>query len=206
MMQIKKKFLSLFLLLSFLIILKTKSVMAQEIISGNQSDVADQKSVIEEQPILPAAGVGNIFGSNIVLEDVFQQAILIQKQLNKSPYTETIDSLTQEEKELICKITYREAGNQPIEGQRAVMEVILNRLQSDVWPDDIKTILSTPGQFTTWKARNKITDEKLLEMESVLLLVYTDTHTILPNNNYVYFNCKNPGKESINIEQHWFWI
>lgn len=206
MMQIKKKFSSLLLLISCLLILKTQPILAQETISENQSDVADQKSVIEEQVILPTAGVGNIFGSNIVSEEVFKQAILIQEQLNKSPYTDIIDSLTQEEKDLICKITYREAGNQSIIGQRAVMEVILNRLQSEVWPNDVKTILSTPGQFSTWKARNKITNEKLLEMKSVLYIVYTDNNTILPSNNYVYFNCANPGKESIKIEQHWFWI
>ena len=201
-MQIKKKFLSSLLLLGTLLFIPSTTVIAQELISGNQSDVADQKSVIEEQFIMPSAGAGTIFDSNIVTDEVFQMAL----ELNKSPYADAIDSLTAEEKDLICKITYREAGNQPIEGQRAVMEVILNRLLSSNWHNDIETILGTPGQFTTWKARNKITEEKLLEMQMVLNTVYTEKNTILPSNEYVYFNCSNPGKESIKIEQHWFWI
>lgn len=204
MTQIKKKFFLLLLL--GMIFCFPRNAMAQESVSENQSDVADQKSVIEEQFTMPAAGVGVEFGSNEITEEVFQRAEEIQEEENKSPYADAIDTLTQEEKELICKITYREAGNQPIAGQRAVMEVILNRLQSEAWPNDILSILSAPGQFSTWKARNKITNEKLLEMEMVLNLVYADTNTILPNDDYVYFNCANPGRESIKIEQHWFWI
>lgn len=52
--------------------------------------------------------------------------------LAKSRYAETIDGLTEYEKDLICRIAFREAGNQCEEGQRAVMEVILNRVESDV--------------------------------------------------------------------------
>ena len=48
MMQIKKKFLSLLLLFG-ICFLFPNNAMAQESISWNQSDVADQKSVIEEQ-------------------------------------------------------------------------------------------------------------------------------------------------------------
>ena len=199
-MQIKKKFLSLLLLFG-ICFLFPNNAMAQESISWNQSDVADQKSVIEEQFKMPNAGAGVVFDSNETTEEVYRRALGI-----KSPYADIIDSLTIEEKELICKITYREAGNQPIEGQRAVMEVILNRLISPNWPSDIKSVLSAPGQFSTWKARNKITKEKLLEMQTVLNIVYTDNNTILPSNEYVYFNCANPNKESIKIEGHWFWI
>jgi hypothetical protein len=162
--------------------------MAQEVTIGNPSDVVDQKSIIEEQ------------------QETTEMSYIFYPNAKVCPYLTTIQNLTQEEKELICKITYREAGNQPIEGQRAVMEVILNRLNSDEWPDDIKTILSTPGQFTTWKVRNKITNEQLMQMELVLSLVQMDSNTVLPSDDYVYFNCANPKKNSIKIEGHWFWV
>ena len=191
MSQIKKKFPFLILLLSFLLIIKTDFAYAQEL-EGNQSDVVDQKSIIEEQLTTPV--INSAFDYNLYIEQ------------KPSPYAAVIKTLTAEERELICKITYREAGNQSIIGQRAVMEVILNRLCSGVWPNDIESVLSAPGQFSTWSSRNKITDEKLAEMQFVLSIVETDNTTILPNNNYVYFNCANPKKDSIKIEEHWFWV
>lgn len=191
MSQIKKKFPFLILLLSFLLIIKTDFAYAQEL-EGDQSDVVDQKSIIEEQLTTP------------VINSAFDYSLYMEQK--PSPYAAVIKNLTAEEKELICKITYKEAGNQSIAGQRAVMEVILNRLCSGVWPNDIESVLSAPGQFSTWSSRNKITDEKLAEMQSVLSIVETDNTTILPNNSYVYFNCANPKKDSIKIEEHWFWI
>ena len=43
-------------------------------------------------------------------------------------------------------ITY-EAGNQPIEGQIGVGNVVLNRVKSDVFADTVKDVIFQPGQF-----------------------------------------------------------
>lgn len=43
-------------------------------------------------------------------------------------------------------ITY-EAGNQPIEGQIGVGNVVLNRVESDVFADTVKDVIFQPGQF-----------------------------------------------------------
>lgn len=67
----------------------------------------------------------------------------------RSIYADIIDKLNEEEKIMICQITFREAGNQPIEGKRAVMEVILNRVNSEYWPDNVEAVLSQNGQFAT---------------------------------------------------------
>ena len=40
-----------------------------------------------------------------------------------------------------------EAGNQPIEGKRLVVAVILNRVDSSDFPDDIKSVIEQSGQF-----------------------------------------------------------
>ena len=47
------------------------------------------------------------------------------------------------------EVTFREAGNQSVEGKRAVIEVILNRVKTDVWPDTVELVLSQPRQFMT---------------------------------------------------------
>ena len=181
MIQIKKKLL--FLLLAFVLIFVPTKVYAGEV----QSDVVNQKSVIDEQQIQE------------------ERMRTDPEDFITSPYYATIETLTDEEKELICRITWLESGNQPIEGQRAVMEVILNRLRLEIWPDTIYEVLSKPGQFSTWRSRNKVTNEQIEQMMEVLELVYKD-EIILTDTEYVYFNnSPHKGKDVINIKGHWFW-
>lgn len=124
--------------------------------------------------------------------------------LAKSRYAETIDGLTEYEKDLICRIAFREAGNQCEEGQRAVMEVILNRVESDVWPDTVEGVLSQPHQFSTWSGRNRVSEEHIEDMEEILDKVYTEEPVL--SDNYVYFNSlSNPQMNNrIKIQDHWF--
>lgn len=64
-------------------------------------------------------------------------------------YSDIAASITESERELLAKAAYLEAGNQSMTGQRAVVEVILNRVIDDKFPDTIKEVLYQPGQFTT---------------------------------------------------------
>lgn len=68
---------------------------------------------------------------------------------DESPYYEAIsNSITQAEIDMLASITYLEAGNQSMAGRRAVVEVILNRVMSDEFPDSIEEVLYQKGQFT----------------------------------------------------------
>ncbi len=67
----------------------------------------------------------------------------------KAYYADIAASITENERELLAKATYLEAGNQSMTGQRAVVEVILNRVMDDKFPDTIEAVLYQPGQFTT---------------------------------------------------------
>ena len=179
MMQIKKKFFIFFFAVIFsLPIHHYDSIMVKAAEIKNFTDVADQKSVIEEQQKL--------------------------KELYSAQYSYIINTLTEEEKELICRITYLEAGNQCIEGQRAVIEVILNRIISPRWPNTIVEVLSAPRQFGTWRIRNRVSQKQINTMRIALNLVDYSKDTILPDNEYVYFNCKSK-KNGIKIQSQWFW-
>lgn len=127
---------------------------------------------------------------------------LMEIEIN-SPYIMTIYNLTEEEKELIYKITYAESGNQTIEGQRAVIEVILNRIHSEHYPNTVEEVLSQQGQFSTWKKIEYI--EYNEEQIKALELVYRE-EPILNDSNYMYFN-STPFKstqDNIQIGDHWF--
>lgn len=57
--------------------------------------------------------------------------------------------VTYEEAQLLMKVAFCEAGNQGIEGQRYVMSVILNRVNSPEFPNSIKEVVYQPHQFAT---------------------------------------------------------
>lgn len=51
--------------------------------------------------------------------------------------------------ELLCEITYAEAGNQTEEQQVAAAATILNRVESSIFPDTIKEVIMQRGQFAS---------------------------------------------------------
>ena len=119
-----------------------------------------------------------------------------------SPYADLIDTLTDDEKYLIYQITFLEAGNQSMEGQRAVVEVILNRVLSDKYPDTIEGVLSQSGQFTTWSYSNSKSHNE--EQEEALQLVYEE-EPVLTLDYLMFSRGKfSWGKNYIKIGDHWF--
>lgn len=119
-----------------------------------------------------------------------------------SPYVDLIDTLTDNEKYLIYQITFLEAGNQSMEGQRTVVEVILNRVLSDKYPDTVEGVLSQSGQFTTWPYRNSKSHNE--EQEEAFQLVYEE-EPILTLDYLMFSRGKfSWGKNYIKIGDHWF--
>ena len=143
----------------------------------------------------------------VVQEPVIEEAPVIPETpiVSVNQYAGIINTLTPYDKELICRISYLEAGNQCIEGQRAVIEVILNRVVSPQWPNTVEGVLSAPRQFSTWKNKDKVSVEQIAQMNNVLNIVACSNDVILPDINYVYFNNKSNSKSNIKIHGHWFW-
>ena len=122
-----------------------------------------------------------------------------------NPYQDIIDNLTDEEIVLLKKITWAEANNQSIDGQRAVMEVIFNRMLSpNDWgqSDGLVGVLSKRGQFATWKSRNKVTPDA--NQDAAFALVYSEP-PILPSTKYVFFDRRGRnGRNKIKLQDHYF--
>ena len=53
------------------------------------------------------------------------------------------------ELELLAQVVEAEAGNQDMTGKRLVVDVVLNRVDSPLFPDTITEVLEQPGQFST---------------------------------------------------------
>ena len=54
-----------------------------------------------------------------------------------------------DELELLALVLEAEAGNQDLTGKRLVVDVVLNRVESPLFPDTITEVLTQPGQFVT---------------------------------------------------------
>jgi len=223
MIQEKKKLSYLLLILLVLDILIAR-LSYLDVNKKSQSQVVNQKSGIDEQQVILSAGAAPVL-ENINVEygktflkkyaqkqNYYNDKIILKKlstierikEKHKNIYTDIIDNLTNEEKELICRITYREAGNQCKAGQRAVMEVILNRMADDNFDDSIEEVLSCPGEFSSWKLRYKVSSEDIEDMMEILDMVKNEEPVLA--DNYVYFSTTQHsyGKNYIKIQSHWF--
>lgn len=74
--------------------------------------------------------------------------------------------VTYEEAQELMKIAYCEAGNQGIEGQRYVMSVVINRVDSPDYPDTIHEVIHQKSQFSA--ARKMKTAEVTAETHLAL--------------------------------------
>lgn len=149
----------------------------------------------------PESNTPNAFNALNALESESESVVTIAP----NPYQMIIDNLTPEDEAVLKRIVWAEANNQSITGQRAVYEVIFNRmLSSNDWGQagGVIGVLSKRGQFATWKSRNKVKSNA--DQDEALRLVYSEP-PVLPSTKYVYFDRR--GKNGINkirIEQHWF--
>lgn len=50
----------------------------------------------------------------------------------------------------LSRVIFRESGNQPLEGQMAVGNVVLNRVADPIFPDTVEGVLAQKNQFSTY--------------------------------------------------------
>lgn len=71
------------------------------------------------------------------------------------------------EEELLAAIIYCEAGDEPYEGMVAVGTVVLNRVNSQFFPNTITDVIYSPGQFTpVWSGRLSVVMSKGLTTDA----------------------------------------
>jgi len=199
--------LSIILLACSLRLMNDVNVLNQRVdklIEYQQSTQVPDDSTLAVSGEITIAGLDEI----VVTEEdkVVEEEIEINDDptLAKSRYADTIDGLTDYEKDLICRIAFREAGNQSEEGKRAVIEVILNRLNSDVWPNTVEGVLSQSHQFSTWRGRANVSAENVASIQPILDKVGTEEPIL--SEDYIYFNSlSNPKMNNrVKIQDHWF--
>lgn len=112
--------------------------------------------------------------------------------------------LTEDEIDLLAKIVWVEARGESEEGQRAVVEVIFNRMVSDLFPDTLYDVLSQkkPTQFSSWKHREKA---KPTEKEyNSIYEVLNGNSNILREDTLYFATKKLKTKLDVKIGDHYF--
>lgn len=91
----------------------------------------------------------------VVAQETRAKLLMSYEEPTESITTSRYAEVSQEDCELIAKIVYLEARGEPLEGQQAVAEVILNRVAADNFPDSVEEVIfqGTDGsgaiQFST---------------------------------------------------------
>ena len=113
-------------------------------------------------------------------------------------------NISDEEYIELCQIVAAESQTQSLEGQKAVVEVIFNRVLSPKWPNTVHGVLSQKGQFATWRMRTAKWVEPQRAVEAIASVV-ADGRQVLPDTEYVYFDRKGlNGRKKIRIQDHVF--
>ena len=67
------------------------------------------------------------------------------------------EGITAEERELLARVVYAESNTEPLEGQVAVAQVVLNRVRSESFPDTVSEVIYQERQFSTASILGRVT-------------------------------------------------
>lgn len=120
----------------------------------------------------------------IVQETPTEQEIQTAQVLPENRWNIT---LSPDEMELLARIVWLESQGEPVEGQQAVVEVVFNRMRSEVYPDTLYEVLSqkNPVQFCSFENRDraKPTQKEYDSIQQVL-----DGKTRILRDDTMYFS------------------
>lgn len=112
--------------------------------------------------------------------------------------------LTEEEIDLLAKILWVEARGESEAGQKAVVEVVFNRMVSEKFPDTLYDVLSQkkPVQFASWKLRDQA---EPTEKEYTSIYAVLNGETSVVREDTVYFATKKLTRNlDVKIGGHYF--
>lgn len=112
-------------------------------------------------------------------------------------------TMSEEDIELIALVTMAEAEGEPEEGQRLVIDTVLNRMDGKYWPDNVHDVIYQPHQFSSmWGERVK----RCYVKEELCDLVREELQS-RTNSEVVFFRTKHYSKYGVPMFQvgnHYF--
>lgn len=94
---------------------------------------------------VPVNALAKAFTLNVIWNDEYQ--IVDVDVDNMAPVVSGNAFYNQNDLDLLSRLIFSEAGNQPLSGQIGVGDVVLNRVNSSSFPSTIYDVIYAPGQF-----------------------------------------------------------
>lgn len=88
---------------------------------------------------------------HIEIRDEWQIPQATEFGLDYDSGTLTAVDISYDDAQVLMKIAQAEAGNQGVEGMALVMKTVLNRVDSDDYPDTCYDVVSQRGQFESYR-------------------------------------------------------
>lgn len=113
---------------------------------------AEYEAELATEPAESEDSYNEEVGNEILEETAESQTkadTMTESEIEKENSIFVSSSYSESDYELLCEITYAEAGNQTEEQQVAAAATILNRVGSSIFPNTIKEVIMQKGQFAS---------------------------------------------------------
>ncbi|MPM08413.1 hypothetical protein SDC9_54725 [bioreactor metagenome] len=134
------------------------------------------------------------------------QIVIVEKEVTTKPYyAEIVETITDEEIELLSRLVYEEARNQSLLGQRAVVSVVLNRVMSDQFPNTVKEVIYDDDPCVQFQPAHKLKDTVPTEEQYQAVRMVLEASEPLLNSKVLYFSTGTNGHTKYEkIGNHYF--
>ena len=165
---------------------------------------------VQAAPIVPLEEVHPIATANPANESAEEVVAIAEKaiEVGKEKVEEEKEKKEAEkaeferQKKLLAALIFCEAGNQPYKGQVAVGAVVMNRIASSKYPNDIDSVIYQRGQFGPARTGklNRVLNAGSYTAAS-LQAAEDALNGVDPVEGCLYFGC---GRKGIKIGAHYF--
>ena len=142
----------------------------------------------------------------LIFVEVASKAVVIEPEIVAVANVVTIEpepKMSREDIELIALLTMAEAEGECEEGKRLVIDTVLNRVDSDEFPNTVKNVIYQKNQFTSmWNGRV----DRCYVMEEICQLVEEELES-RTNSEVIFFHAGKYGKYGtplFSVENHYF--
>lgn len=92
--------------------------------------------------------------SKAIVVEKTEPVITVSQEETEESTTEAMPKMSREDVELISLVTMAEAEGECEEGKRLVIDTVLNRMDSEYFPDTVYEVIYQPNQFSSmWNGR-----------------------------------------------------
>lgn len=141
-------------------------------------DIQQKPAIAVPEPVEEIVSQELYFVDEIVLEEKEEPLQIVE--LEPEPEAAYIFDVSDEEIELMARITFAEAEAEPEYGQRLVIDTMLNRRDGSKWPNDIYSVLTQPNQYSYGNDRfnRSYATEELINLVKEELQNRTDPNVV----------------------------